>query len=338
MRCPRLSDLPSPPAGATGWPWTVESVPLPDMRPDGEPWPSITIVTPSYNQGQFIEETIRSVLLQGYPALEYIIIDGGSTDDSVAVIKRYAPWLSYWQSQPDNGQADAINIGLSKASGHWFQNINSDDVLLEGALEAVGNCDTDADLCTGDVIEFGGDREYVVANTNNTVADLLHWKSSRKLISWHQPGVFLRRDRLQQLGGYPTQFHYAFDFYLVVLYIEMSKKYANTFKPLVRFRLHLTSKSSSLQDIFTKESILTRDLLGETLRLPENRRIARLEAARRKVFAFLGNAPDSSIVVSNVRCAVRQIVWHPSILLERMVLGDIRRKPLLWLRAIFGPL
>ena len=95
--------------------------------PDGRPWPRMSIVTPSYNQGQFIEETIRSVLLQSYPDLEYIVIDGGSTDESVEIIKKYVEWLAFWVSEPDRGQSDAINKGLTISKGDFLAYLNSDD-------------------------------------------------------------------------------------------------------------------------------------------------------------------------------------------------------------------
>lgn len=138
MRCPTLAELPAPPAGKTGWPWTVETPQLPDRQHDGQAWPRVSIVTPSFNQGRYIEETIRSVLLQGYPDLEYVVMDGGSTDESLEVIERYAPWLAHWESAPDRGQAHAINKGLDRASGAIHAYLNSDDYYLPGALNSVG--------------------------------------------------------------------------------------------------------------------------------------------------------------------------------------------------------
>jgi glycosyltransferase involved in cell wall biosynthesis len=130
-----LSQLPKSDNTKIGWPWTVETSSI--LYNPQEKYPKITIVTPSFNQGKFIEETIRSVLLQNYPNLEFIIIDGGSTDNTVEVLHKYAPWISFWQSEKDRGQSHAINLGFSMASGEYYGWINSDDFYLPGAFSEV---------------------------------------------------------------------------------------------------------------------------------------------------------------------------------------------------------
>jgi glycosyltransferase involved in cell wall biosynthesis len=150
-----LAELPPPPPGKTGWPWTVETPPMTTTMPNGLPYPKISIVTPSYNQGQFIEETIRSVLLQNYPNLEFIIMDGGSNDETKEILEKYSPWLSFWRSAGDRGQGHAINLGFSLASGDYFGWINSDDFYLRSCFYKVKDAFTlsNKDFIYGDAVE-----------------------------------------------------------------------------------------------------------------------------------------------------------------------------------------
>ena len=127
-------ELPFPSQSKQGWPWTELSQSAPEKMSDNSDWPRISIITPSYNQGQFIEETIRSVLLQNYPNLEYIVVDGESNDGTQQIIEKYQPWISKVIIEPDDGPADAIQKGLSLATGEWVNWINSDDILLPNAL------------------------------------------------------------------------------------------------------------------------------------------------------------------------------------------------------------
>lgn len=132
----QLKDLPPPPPGKIGWPWTIEASAPAARMPDGRVWPRISVVTPSYNQGRFLEATLRSVLLQDYPNLEYLVLDGGSTDESVQIINKYKAFLDYSVSQRDGGPEFAINDGWKRSTGEFVAFLPSDDFYEPGALAA----------------------------------------------------------------------------------------------------------------------------------------------------------------------------------------------------------
>src|ERR1035437_4219419 len=160
--------------------------------------PKISIVTPSFNQGQFINETITSVLNQNYPNLEYIIIDGGSTDNSVEIIKKYQEYLKYWVSEPDNGQAHAINKGLKLCKGDIFNWLNADDYLENGILFKIAEVFTGYDCIAGSVINFSSDGFTEIRKLKNlTAKGLANWDRNVDLV---QPGFWFRKSLLSQCG------------------------------------------------------------------------------------------------------------------------------------------
>lgn len=209
MRCPTLSELPPPPPGKTGWPWTEESTALPTGR-EAEYRP-ITIVSPSFNTGRYLEETIRSILLQGYPNLEYIIIDGGSTDGSLDIVMKYAPWITSWVSEPDGGYADAVNKGFARATGDILAWMPISDRYVPGALAAANHHLGDG---TTDLI-FGRPRRI---KDNGDVVEVrpIVSKNLRHLALYarrnpSQPTTFWRKELHQKAGSLNANLRYAAD-------------------------------------------------------------------------------------------------------------------------------
>jgi glycosyltransferase involved in cell wall biosynthesis len=172
----------------------------------------ISVITPSLNQASFLERTLTSVLHQGYPNLEYIVIDGGSTDGSVDILERYDGHLAYWVSEPDRGQADAINKGLRAATGDIVSYINSDDYYLPGALAAVA--DAMADRAARWVV---GQCRYEYAD--GTLETLFRPQPPsmprRTMIreSWYVPQAssFWRKNVFSEVGTLRDDLHYVFD-------------------------------------------------------------------------------------------------------------------------------
>jgi glycosyltransferase involved in cell wall biosynthesis len=215
-------------------------------------YPKISIVTASYNQAQFIEETILSVLNQNYPNLEYIVIDGGSTDNSVEIIKKYQQHFTYWVSEKDKGQANAINKGLKLCTGYIFNWLNSDDYLEPVALHkiAAAFANEQVQMVAGKVRNFSTTEEELIPNQHLSAKGLMCWEPGVKFV---QPGVWMRRALIEQCGGIDEQFHYAFDWDLYIRYLYHFPQVKEIDELLVHFRLHENSKTQSLRDRFTVE-------------------------------------------------------------------------------------
>lgn len=221
--------------------------------------PRISIVTPTYNQGKYIEQTIRSVIEQNYQNYEYIIIDGGSTDNTVEVIMKYEMHLKYWVSEKDNGQANAINKGLQHCTGEIFNWLNSDDYLEAGALEAISQSFLEGpDLVAGKVRLFednGGQEKTIelVQHSNLSAKGLMYWLEGVQFV---QPGVWLRRELLFKSDGIDEGFHYSFDWDLYIRYLSLFPKVNYTNRLLIHFRYHPASKTISMQEKFRQEEWL----------------------------------------------------------------------------------
>ena len=247
-----LQDLPTPPPGKTGWPWTEQSQPLPERMPDGSQWPLISIVTPSYNQGEFIEETIRSVLLQGYPNLEYIIIDGGSKDNTVEILKKYEPYLAYWVSEPDRGQANALNKGFRKVTGQLVGWQNSDDYYEQGALMYAAKAFMlyeDAEVLYGAVYITDA-----IGNVINTVAAPEF--NLEEMFPWfkiHNESMFFKTEILKYETVINEKLHHYIDYDLFWRLIFEGRKFQFVTQMLTYHRKHENAKSATQHYLAAKE-------------------------------------------------------------------------------------
>ena len=183
--------------------------------------PKISIITPSYNQVEFLERTITSVLSQTYPNKEYIIMDGGSTDGSAEIIRKHEGSLAYWQSAPDGGQTDAICKGFEKATGDILLYLNSDDMLLPGALWAY------AEALMGKELGWAVGRLQVVDEMDRVLAYRPAYPFSLgdlwyNLYVVHQEGTCFTRALYEKVGGFEPSYHYSMDFHMWLRMCEIS--------------------------------------------------------------------------------------------------------------------
>lgn len=237
--------------------------------------PLVTIVTPSYNQAEYLEQTIQSVLGQDYPNIEYMVVDGGSTDGSVEIIKAYADRLAWWVSEPDKGQADAINKGFAKATGKYIAWLNSDDVYLPGTItRAIKELEADPQLG----LVYGN---LLSINTQNVHVNTIRYRqfALEDLLSFFiigQPSVFMRRKVLEKVGYLSLDYHYLLDHHLWLRFAaERPIKYIR--EPLAGARYHPSAKNMAMAEYFGEEAFRildwarTHPKMAEVIKQQENR-------------------------------------------------------------------
>jgi len=277
---------------------------------------TVSIITPSYNQAKYLEQTILSVLYQDYPRIEYIVVDGASTDQSVEIIKKYAGRLAYWESAKDKGQADAINKGFAHATGEIVAWLNSDDYYLPGAISAavkVFEENPDVVLVYGNMLAV--DENSVVFNTLTytqlSLEDLLCFQ----IIG--QPAVFMRRSALQKTSGLDLTFHFLLD-HLLWIKIAKQGKLLHVNQTWAAARYHAEAKNVAKSAEFGLEAFR----ILETIAQDKDLAAALLDIDRRAhASAFRVDARyllDGGLPAQALRQWFRALTIHPPTALARM--------------------
>jgi glycosyltransferase involved in cell wall biosynthesis len=245
---------------------------LPKTMPWGIAWPKISVITPSFNQGRYIAETIESVLLQGYPNVEHIIIDGGSSDDTMQVVERYRSQLHQVVSEPDRGQSHALNKGFHLATGDILCWLNSDDQFAPGALAAVAIAfaTRDVDLVSGICEIYKNDalmHRHMTSCADGPLPlqDLLDldngWNAGQ---FFYQPEVFFSRELWERSGGHVREdCYYSMDYELWCRFAHVGANLHVIGAPLARFRMHPKQKTANPAN-FKKELVEVRDRFAAT--------------------------------------------------------------------------
>jgi glycosyltransferase involved in cell wall biosynthesis len=240
-------------SGRARWPYAAPDGPLPATMPGGTPWPRISIITPSYNQGRYIEETILSVRNQGYPNVEHIIVDGGSTDETRRVVRRHMEGIARFISEKDEGQSDAINKGFRLATGEILSWLNSDDMLAPGALAAAALAfrQSGADMIAGECHIYRDGQliqKHLTACANGPLPleDLLDIENCWMMGQFfYQPEVMFTRDLWERAGGQVRRdLYHSMDYELWLRFAHAGARLHVLGRPMALFRAHEEQKTA----------------------------------------------------------------------------------------------
>jgi glycosyltransferase involved in cell wall biosynthesis len=243
--------------------------------------PRITVVTPSFNQARYLERTIRSVLEQGYPNLEYMVLDAASADGSLEIIERYADRLDYWRSEPDDGQSAAINEGWKRASGEVISWLGSDDYYLPGTLHWVGEYFRDHPeewviYGSWEAVDEAGRRLNYAGSRFRRRTLIL----SRNTIP--QPSAFIRREAIDTVGLLDERLHYTMD---LDLFLRIAEHRTPRFvsRPLAAATMHPEAKTFSQRDAMARERYEVRLRYARGIEVP----LVLLQPVQSKLFHAL---------------------------------------------------
>lgn len=274
--------------------------------------PKVTVVTPSYNQGQYIEETILSVLGQDYPNIEYMIIDGGSSDQSVEVIRKYEDRLAYWVSEPDRGQSHAINKGFQRATGDTVTWLNSDDMLTSGAVSAVVKAFQEhpqADVVYTDFDELH-QASGVTRRRRVRAADLASLLRDGNCIP--QPTAFMRKRLLDCIGLVGEDFHIAMDWELWLRAASYGKLLYLPGRSFAVLRDHEDTKTRALSYKKGQDLLKVLDLFYSNPKLPpEALSVRRAAYARAHWFLADGDIRQGRAYPDGLKWLARSLAGSP---------------------------
>ncbi len=230
-------------------------------------YPKISVITPSFNQGQFIEETILSVINQTYPNIEYIVIDGKSNDNSVEIIEKYSNRLNYWISEKDNGQTDAINKGFAIATGEILCWINSDDVLMPWALEYVADYfikHPKYKILNGYTLRIDKNSNLMF---NHFVPRPMKWFAKHGVYYINQPSMFFKKELINNLGSINEKYHARMDQEFVMRVLNNNLQFGKINKILAAIRIHDDTKTSQNGNIWETDLNLLQKEYGTVFKI-----------------------------------------------------------------------
>jgi len=260
---------------------------LKNNQQNSNDFPKLTIITPSYNQADFLERTILSVLNQNYPNLEYIIIDGGSTDNSAEIIKKYEKFLSYWVSEKDRGQVHAINKALEKATGEYIGFQNSDDVYFQGTFTRFGEeaLKNRSDILYGDLFMISADdevTEILKTTSYNINCQVLEG------MQIHNQSLFFKRSLVEKYGMFDESYRFAFDYEFITRYTSHETTSVRKVDGLAgALRVHADAKSSNIADVGKEEHEKIHKLYISTIGSPALNKLKYLWCRFRKIAYFV---------------------------------------------------